>query len=420
MQSKSWITIIGIFVAVVLLSGACAGGFLAGYFITPASQQTSQGAGLPVEAATPSSGDTATDTLFVPFWEAWQVVNDQYYIQPVDQELLMQGAIRGMMEALGDQHSSYMDPNQYNDATASFSGEYEGIGAWVNTEGEYLTIVEPMKGSPAEAAGLKPGDQIIAIDGEDMTGILPDVARNHVLGPAGSTVVLTIVREGVEAPFDVPVTRKSIIVPSVEYEILDGNIAYLRLRTFGERSTEEIITALEELLKENPSGLIFDLRNNSGGGLITSIEIASQFISEGVIVYEEYGDGKRDTYEARPGGLATEIPMVVLVNEWSASASELVAGALQDYGRAQIVGNTTFGKGTVQNWIALSDEQGAVRVTIAKWLTPNERNIHETGLAPDFVVELTEEDLLAGTDPQLDKALEVIQQVISAENSSSE
>jgi carboxyl-terminal processing protease len=267
-----------------------------------------------------------------------------------------------------------------------------------------------MQGSPAEKAGLKTGDQVIAIDGEDMTGVLPELARLKVLGPAGSTVRLTIQRVGETEPFDVDIQRDSIIVPSVEYEMLDGDIALVELHTFGERSSEEMTAALNEIMAQDPKGLIFDLRNNSGGSLTAAIEIASQFVAEGVIAYEEYGDGSRDTLTAIGGGLATEIPMVVLVNEYSASASELVAGAIQDYERAPLVGTTTFGKGSVQNWIPLTDDQGAVRVTIARWLTPKERHIHELGLTPNHEVPLTEEDITANVDPQLEKAIELLTQ----------
>jgi carboxyl-terminal processing protease len=406
-SNRAVITIISVIVALVLLAGTCSAGFIAGWTVSPDKQQTADTPALPLQTSSQPAG---TEELFIPFWETWQIVHDQYIEQPVDDQKLMQGAIRGMLEALGDQHTSYMDPDQYRDAMISMEGEYEGIGAWVNTDGDYLTIVEPMKGSPAEAAGLKEGDQVIAIDGEDMTGIAPDMARLKVLGPAGTTVVLTIRREGLEETFDVPITRASIIVPSVEYEMLDGNIAYVRLRTFGERSTQEMHAALEDLLAQEPVGLIFDLRNNSGGGLLTAVNIASEFIAEGVVLHEEYGNGTRDAYEVSGNGIATDIPMVVLVNEWSASASELVAGALQDHGRAVLVGTVTFGKGTVQNWISLSNEQGAVRVTIARWLTPNGNNIHEIGLMPDYEVPLTEEDASADLDPQLDKAIELLTQ----------
>jgi carboxyl-terminal processing protease len=413
MQSRSLISIIAILALAVILSLACvAVGFLAGWSIRPATIVKSTPLAEVIDT-TVSQDDTDIPTLerselFIPFWEAWGIVHDQYLEQPVDDEILMQGAIQGMMEALGDQHSSYMDPDQYRDATINLTGEYEGIGAWVSTEGEYLTIVEPMEGSPAKEAGLRPGDQIIAIDGEDMTGILPEIARLKVLGPANTSLTLTILRTGEEAPFDVELVRDSIIVPSVESEILEGNIAYVRLRTFAEKSGQELHDTLQKTMDQKPSGLIFDLRNNSGGALSAAIEVASQFIDEGVITFEEFADGSRNTYDAGRGGLATEIPLVLLVNEFSASASELVAGSIQDHERAPLVGVTTFGKGTVQRWIDLSNEQGAVRVTIARWLTPNGVNVHEIGLTPDYIVELTDEDFDAERDPQLDKAIEIL------------
>jgi carboxyl-terminal processing protease len=400
MNTKREYRVILVIVAIVLLAGTCSAGFIIGRVTTRASSATN--ANSPVDEAN-------VDELFIPFWEAWQIVNDQYLEQPVDQEKMMQGAINGMLESLGDQHTSYMDPTQYGDATATLEG-YDGIGAYVNTDGEILTIIEPIKGSPAEAADLRPGDEILAINGEDMTNILPEVARLKVLGPAGTTVILTIRREGVGEPFDVEITRAHIVIPSVEYEILDGQIAYLRLLTFGETSADDIHAALEELLAQNPRGLIFDLRNNSGGYLQSAVDISSEFIADGPVAFEEYGEGTRITYDATGDGIATEIPMIVLVNEWSASASELVAGALQDVGRAELVGTITYGKGTVQTWIPLSNDQGAVRVTIARWLTPNGTNVHETGLTPEYEVAYTEEDMLAGLDPQLDRAVEILTQ----------
>jgi carboxyl-terminal processing protease len=353
------------------------------------------------------SSSASTDELFKPFWEAWQLVHDEYLVQPVDDEKMMQGAIRGMMDSLGDPHSAYMDPVEYSDASAPLEG-YSGIGAWVNTEGDYLTITEPMKGSPAETAGLKSGDQIIAIDGEDMTGTLVELARQKVLGPAGTQVVLTILRQGVEQPFDVSVTRAQINIPSITYRMLDNNIAYVRLDAFSNTTGDELHAAIQELLNNNPSGLILDLRYNSGGYLDAAIQVGSEFLPDGVIAYEEYGDGTRETFNASGNGIATKIPMVVLVNEWSASASELVAGALQDRGRAQLIGVTTYGKGTVQNWIGLTDNEGAIRVTIARWLTPNERNVTGTGLTPDIEVTLSDADIEAGIDTQLNQAIDVL------------
>ena len=392
-------------VIVVMLFGCTAFGFLAGYSgkILPWNESSK------VSSITPTTSINSNDELFKPFWEAWQLVHEQYLDQPVDDEKMMQGAIRGMMDSLGDPHSAYMDPIEYSDAQAPLEG-YSGIGAWVNTEGDYLTITGPIKGSPAEDAGLKSGDQIIAIDGVDMTGTLPELARQKVLGEAGTQVILTVLREGVEEPFDVPITRAQITIPSTESRMMDNNIAYLRLNTFSNTSGDEVRAALSELLAQNPQGLILDLRYNSGGFLDAAIQVSSEFLPDGVVTIEEYRDGKRDTFNATGDGIATEIPMVVLVNEWSASASELVAGALQDRGRAQLVGNTTYGKGTVQNWIPLTDNEGAVRITIARWLTPNGHNVTGTGLTPDVLVTIPDADAQAGVDTQLNRAIEVITQ----------
>jgi len=278
----------------------------------------------------------------------------------------------------------------------------------VDTTTEYVTIIAPMPDSPAEKAGLLAGDVVIAIDGEDMTGVDGNVVVSHILGPAGTTVVLTIQRESEPTPFDVSVIRAAITVPSVETEMLDGDIAYIQLFTFGADSSAEIHSALEEIQAQNADGLILDLRNNGGGFLNTAVDITSEFMTDGVALYEEYGDGTRDSYNLQDGGLAVDIPMVVLVNGGTASASEILAGAIQDYGRAQLVGETTFGKGSVQISRTLSNDQGALRITIAHWLTPNERHIDGVGLEPDVVVPLTEEDVQAQRDPQLDRAVELL------------
>jgi carboxyl-terminal processing protease len=366
--------------------------------------------------------------LFIPFWTSWTLIH------AIDNQQLVQGAIRGMLDSLGDPHTSYLDPEDFHQVNLTFRGEeeYEGIGAWVDISKDYLTIISPFPDSPAEKAGLEPGDKILAIDGDDMTGIDGELVRQRVMGPAGTTITVTILRDGLE-PFDVDVTRASVVAPSIEAYMMDDNIAYIRLFLFGDKSDEEVRDALQLLLAEDPDGLIFDLRYNGGGGVNTAIAIASEFIDEGVIFYEIYGDGTRDVHESYGNGLATDIPMVVLVNSGSASASEIVSGAIQDYDRAPLVGTTTFGKGSVQVQVPLSDNQGAVRVTIASWLTPKERLIHQIGLEPDYpilgisqaaidegfdisvlgmdpddIVILSEEEIEGGRDVQLEKAIEIL------------
>ncbi|NPV84587.1 MAG: S41 family peptidase [Anaerolineae bacterium] len=406
--------IIALLVMLILIVAAFSGGVVVGATFLPdlATQ-------LPFNKITSSAAQTAMpqaspqelETLFSPFWESWDVVHKQYVDQPVDDVAMMRGAIRGMLDALGDPHTSYMDPQQYQQSNTPLEGEYEGIGAWVDVTAEYLTIISPMPNSPAEEAGLKPGDRIIAINGEDMTGIDPNLVLRRVLGPAGSAVVLTIQRENESQPFDVKIIRRKIAVPSIEGKMLENNIALVRIFTFGEKTSAELHQELKKLLANEPKGLILDLRNNGGGYLNTAIEVVSEFIGKGqVVMYEEFGDGRQNTLKSKKGGLATDIPLVVLINEGSASASEITAGAIQDYQRGILVGTTSFGKGSVQNWIPLANEQGAIRVTVARWLTPNRRQIHQKGLEPDIVVEITEDDIKANRDPQLEKAIELLSQ----------
>ncbi len=399
----------------VILTGTFSAGFIVGHLMPASARAESPlfGVPLPGVSATPApeTGGTPEElqTLFKPFWETWNIIHTQYVNQPVDDVALMRGAIKGMLDTLEFGRNYYQTAEEYTEAQEILNGRnYTGIGAWVSTDKEYLTIISPIKGSPAEAAGLRPNDQIIAIDGEDMTGIDPETARQKVLGPAGTNVTLTILRAGQE-PFDVTITRAQITVPLVEYEMLEGDIAYINLTTFGDSATTELRKALNELLAQNPKGLILDLRNNGGGYLEQAVSVASEFLpGKQVVVIEKYGDGGEDPHSTSGRGLATDIPLVVLVNGGSASASEIVAGAIQDYGRALLVGETTFGKGSVQILTPLSDDQGVVGITIAAWLTPNGRTIEGTGLTPDVIVERTDEDFDAGRDPQLDKAIELL------------
>ncbi len=359
---------------------------------------------LSLQADTP--GEISSD--FSAFWQVWRSAQYGSTGVVVSYQELEQAALRGLVEGLGEPHTAYLDPFELQQSDLSLEGNYEGIGAWVDTTTEYVTIIAPMPDSPAEKAGLLAGDVVIAVDGQDMTGVDGNVVVSHILGPAGTTVVLTIQRAGETQPFNVSVVRQAITVPSVESKILDGNIAYVQLFTFGADSASEMHSALEDVLAQHPEGLILDLRNNGGGFLNTAVDISSEFMDNGIVLYEEYGDGTRDSYSTNDSGLALDIPMVVLVNGGTASASEILAGAIQDYGRAQLVGETTFGKGSVQISRTLSNDQGALRITIAHWLTPNERQIDGVGLQPDVVVTMTDEDVQAQRDPQLDQAVQLL------------
>jgi len=352
--------------------------------------------------------DSRLGELTEPFYQSWDIIHAQFLNQPVDDNALIRGAIRGMVDSLNDPYSAYMDPEEYRIQNLPLQGEYTGIGAWVDTTGEFLVIMSPMPNSPAEEAGLLPGDIVVKIDDEDMVGLDPILVLNRILGPAGTMVKITISRDQESAPLEFEIERALIQVPSVESRLLDEKIGYIRLYTFGENSAEEFKGNLTSLQEQGVEGIILDLRNNTGGYVHIAVEITSLFIRDKTVLIEEWADGTQDIYRTKGRAIADEIPLVILVNGGSASASEITAGALQDYGRAILVGSQTFGKGYIQNWIPLSGDNGAVRITIARWLTPNGRQIQDFGLTPDVVIEVEEPFTLTESDPQLEKAIEKI------------
>ena len=391
------------------LSGFVFGQFASHYGYSLPGLTTQDTPGTPESALNLPATDR--EQLAAPFWEAWELVQKNYVDQPVDQEKMMQGAIRGMIESLGDPFSSYMSPTEYALANSDLAGQLEGIGAEVDPSGDYVKIISPLPGSPAEAAGVLPGDVILKVDGEDMTGLDGFAVILKVRGPAGSTVHLTIQRADKPDLLEFTIVRAKITIPSVTSKTVGAanDVAYIRLNNFGENTGGELKDALRELLKKNPKGIILDLRGNPGGYLSAAVDVGSQFIGSGrSLLIEQFGDGREQIYEAERGGLATDIPLVVLINAGSASASEIIAGAIQDNQRGTLVGETSFGKGSVQTWSPLQDERGAVRVTIARWLTPDHRQISKVGISPDVEVKLTDEDRTAGRDPQLDRAVEIL------------
>jgi carboxyl-terminal processing protease len=409
MDNKTSRILLFVFIGILVVGATFSGGVWAGFTISKNSVPIPAPVGTnPTSTSTRTTSSAALDQLFQPFWQAWDNVHQYFYTQPVDDTKMMEGAIRGMMDSLGDPHTAYMDPMELQQINNQLVGSYDGIGAWVDASGTFLTIISPMSGYPAEKAGLQAGDEIIAVDGTSMVGVDPNVVLTHVLGPAGSTVTLTIQRKGVTAPFDVSLTREKITLHSVDGKMLDNNIAYISINIFGDTTTTELQSTLAALLANKPVGLILDLRGNGGGLLQAGIEVASQFFAQGTVVIEEQANGTRKSDAVLPGGLAVNIPMVVLVNGGTASASEIVSGAIQDYKRGLLVGVKTYGKGSVQDWINLANNQGAIRVTVEHWLTPNGRQINGAGLTPDIVVDLTPTDLTAGKDPQLDRAIQAI------------
>lgn len=354
----------------------------------------------------PASIDEAT---FAPFWEVWDLVHKRYFDQPLDDVTLTTGAIDGLLATLDDRNTRYLTPQAEEADRASMEGEIQGIGAEVANENGDIVIVAPIEGSPAAAAGLRPGDILRQADGVDLTGMDVSEAARLVRGPAGTTVRLVIERDGER--FEIDIVRDVIKLASVRGEMLptaEGhNLAYVRISRFAFPTADELTALLEELMAQNPSGLILDLRLNPGGSLETVVEVADQFLPAGIVLTERFGDGRETVYRSEEEGLAQNVPMVVLIDEGSASASEVLAGAIQDRGRGVLIGVTTFGKGTVQSVHTLSNG-GGLRITIARWLTPGDRWVHEEGLTPDYIVPRSETDE-SDSDPQLQAAIDFLQ-----------
>lgn len=351
------------------------------------------------------------DELFLPYFEAWELLHT-YYVDPLDNDQLLEDSIQGLMTSVGDPNMDYIPADRYQQVLESLNASFEGIGATVRKDEVTggLEIVRPLPNSPALAAGLLSGDIVITVDGEDITALEQDVIISKVRGPADTQVVLGVQRGDNEALIEFTITRARISLPTTAFEILDGNIGYIQLFSFSRESANEVTNALREMDAENLNGLILDLRGNSGGYLDISLRILSEFISDGVILIEKTGEG--DEFHYADGAVsAPNVPMVVLVDEGSASASEIVAGAFQDRERATVIGTTTFGKGTVQTWRSLSNG-GGIRITIARWYTPDERTIDLEGITPDIEVEFPpldpDETYSQENDPQLQAALEFL------------
>lgn len=398
-------------------SGVFAGGFIVGaryHMLLPETGLFNPIVSIDQVEVDPDQGDTPEELIqyFMPFWESWELLHENFVDQPLDTQALVYGAIKGMMRATGDRHTGYMTPAEHEIMTADVSGELEGIGAEVDTRGEFLTVVAPLPGSPAEEAGLRPGDLIVEVDGDDVRGLDAFAVINRVRGPAGSTVSLTIRRDMQPKLIKFQIQRYKITIPMVEGKLLPSGLGYVKINQFGEHTVRELRAQLDTLSSAAAPGLILDLRNNPGGLLNSGIQVASQFVDEGPVMIERLQDGSERVYDSIPGGLATEIPMVVLINEGSASAAEIVASAMQDYERAVLVGQTTYGKGTVQSWIDLTDGNGAVRITYARWLSPGRRSVDETGIKPEVEVKLSLEDYEAGVDPQLEAAETILLEAI--------
>ncbi len=320
----------------------------------------------------------------------------------------MYGALSGMVGSLGDPYSVFFDPETTRKFNEELAGKFDGIGAEIGMKHDQIVIIAPLPDSPAQRAGLQAGDKILKIDDKDTAGMPLDIAVSNIRGKKGTSVVLKIFRTGAKEPKDFPITRDTINVRSVTWKMLPGDIGYVKMVYFNETTDALFEEAIQGILAKNPKGIIFDLRNNPGGFLEVGVDVASQWVPAGqVVVTQESQGGGKEEFRARGQARFHGIATVVLVNGGSASASEIVAGALQDYSVAKLIGEKTFGKGSVQTFEPLRNGS-SIKITVAHWLTPKGRQINGTGIAPDIEVKMGKDDFEGDKDPQLQKAIDAL------------
>lgn len=376
---------------------------------------TEGGVFFPVSRTEISNADPgAREVDFALFWKVWDILREKYVDRSeLDPEQLVYGAIDGMLAASGDEYTTFFDPEEQKAFDEEISGKFEGIGAEMGIRDGILTVIAPLEGAPAEEAGLRPNDKVLKIDGESSANLSLDESVDRIRGPKGTEVRLTIYHEGEEESREIVVTRGLITVKSLRLGFEDPDIAVLRISRFGEETESEYRAAASEMIAKGARGIIVDLRSDPGGLLDAAISIASTMLPKGdVVVIEENASGERRAVEAFGGDRFSGIPTVVLIDEGSASASEILAGALRENrDNVVLVGKKSFGKGSVQELVPSSADT-SVKVTIARWLTPDGHQIHEAGISPDEEVELTLDDFKNDRDPQMDRALEILRERI--------
>lgn len=395
-------------IAVVIVGLSFFGGFYTSNLIAPdicsASQQfVYTGNGKKTEDVKKNN-----DVDFSLYWNVWDILSQDFIDKDkVDTKKMFYGSLRGLTDSLGDPYTVFMDPEETTEFNNDLSGTFEGIGAEIAIKNSFLTVVSPLDGMPAQKAGIKAGDKIMAINGSSTIGLTTDEAVKKIRGPKGTKVTLSIIREGLAKAKDFSITRDVIIVKSVTVEWRKDGLALIRISNFNDDTIDLFDSIASQVAQKKPKGIILDLRNNPGGYLDAAVEVGSQWIESGPIVLEQFADGSRHPYNSSGKGLLKNIPTVVLVNGGSASASEIVAGALLDVKKSVILGEKTFGKGSVQTMRDLPDGS-SLKITIAKWLTPAGNSINEKGINPTTEVKLGLEDFNNGRDPQLNKAVELL------------
>ncbi|MFA6973686.1 MAG: S41 family peptidase [Parcubacteria group bacterium] len=363
-----------------------------------------------VESKNPTNSQIVDFSLF---WKVWDLLKDKYVDKnSLDAQKMMYGAIEGMLKATGDHYTTFFDPAATKSFSQDLEGSFEGIGAELGIKDNILTVIAPLDGSPSAKAGLRAGDKIVKIGDRITADVRIDEAVDLIRGKKGTTVTLTILHAGDQETKEIVITRDVINVKSVKLEFKSDNIAHLKITKFGDTTSKEFNEAVNQIIAADTKGIVLDLRNNPGGYLEKAVDLASRLIPKGkVVVMEEDNTGQRDTLYTTGGDKLSNLPIVVLINEGSASASEILAGALRDNRNVQLIGKKSFGKGSVQELINLP-QNTSVKITVAKWLTPNGDSIMEKGINPDTEVDLSLDDFNNNRDPQLDKALEIMQGMV--------
>ena len=359
-----------------------------------------------------NKNDSPTVVDYNLLWEALRIVQNKYIdSENIDPQKVLYGAIEGAVSAAGDEYTQFFDPETYSQFKTELQGSFSGIGAEIGMRDENVVVIAPLADSPAEKAGVRANDVILSINGESTAGLGVDEAVSKIRGEEGTQVTLSMFREGNTAPIDITITRQKIELKSVKLEYKDVNgkrVALLTISRFGEDTQVLFDAAVADIRKNNPAGIIVDVRNNPGGYLQTSVDVSSDWLEKGMLVVkEEHSEKDVILYNSEGINRLGNFKTVILINGGSASASEILAGALKDNGKAILIGEKSFGKGSVQELIEVGNGS-AVKVTIAKWITPSGKNLNHDGLEPDIAVELTSEDITANRDPQLDRALQEV------------
>ena len=390
-----------IFISLLAVAGIFYGGFFYGQ-----NQKQANGKEFNIinqEAGKPPEVDIA------PFWTAWNTVSSKYVsAKDLDGQKMVWGAVEGMVKSLGDPYSVFFPPQENKEFKDTIRGDFGGVGMEIGTKGGTVMVISPLKGTPAERAGIKAGDKILKIGDKITLDMTAEEAARLIRGEKGTAVKLLLLPKGEEKTKEVTLIRDTIIVPILETEEKPGGIFLIKLYSFSGNSTNEFRNALRKFVYSGNSKMIIDLRGNPGGYLESAVDASSWFLPIGkTVVREKFGNGEENLFKSKGYNIFDNLPLAILVNEGSASASEIMAGALREHDVAKLVGAKTFGKGSVQELIEITP-QTSLKITIAKWLTPSGISISDQGLEPDFKVEITKKDIELENDPQMEKAVEIV------------